>query len=206
MPVTILACIIVGIIALVIGILVGYILRKNGAEKTIGSAEQKARNMILDAENSSETIRREITLEAKEEAQKLKNSAEKEIRERRAEIQRAERRLGQKEDSIDRKLENIEKKEERITQHEKEITKKKEEINKVLDRQITELEKISGYTAEEAKALLLEGIEKDCRHEASALIKEIETKAKEEADRNAKQIIVGAIQRCAADHVAETTL
>ena len=206
MPSIILACVIVGIIMLAIGILVGYIIRKNGAEKTIGSAEQKARNLILDAENKSETIRREVTLEAKEEAQKLKNSAEKEIRERRAEIQRSERRLGQKEDSIDRKLENIEKKEERISQHEKEIARKKDEINKVLDRQIEELEKISGYTAEEAKALLLEGIEKDCRHEASALIKEIETKAKEEADRNAKQIIVGAIQRCAADHVAETTL
>lgn len=198
--------VIVGIVAIALGILIGYILRKNVAEKTIGSAEQKARNLILDAENRSETIKKEVTLEAKEEAHKMRSDVEKEVRERRAEIQRAERRVVQKEENVDRKLEGIEKKEERITQHEKDIARKREEIGKVFDRKIAELEKISGYTAEEAKALLLEGIEKDCRHEASQMIKDIETKAKEEADRNAKEIICGAIQRCAADHVAETTL
>lgn len=198
--------VIVGIVAIALGILIGYILRKNVAEKTIGSAEQKARNLILDAENRSETIKKEVTLEAKEEAHKMRSDVEKEVRERRAEIQRAERRVVQKEENVDRKLEGIEKKEERITQHEKDIARKREEISKVFDRKIAELEKISGYTAEEAKALLLEGIEKDCRHEASQMIKDIETKAKEEADRNAKEIICGAIQRCAADHVAETTL
>ena len=198
--------VIVGIVAIALGILIGYILRKNVAEKTIGSAEQKARNLILDAENRSETIKKEVTLEAKEEAHKMRSDVEKEVRERRAEIQRAERRVVQKEENVDRKLEGIEKKEERITQHEKDIARKREAISKVFDRKIAELEKISGYTAEEAKALLLEGIEKDCRHEASQMIKDIETKAKEEADRNAKEIICGAIQRCAADHVAETTL
>ena len=198
--------VIVGIVAIALGILIGYILRKNVAEKTIGSAEQKARNLILDAENRSETIKKEVTLEAKEEAHKMRSDVETEVRERRAEIQRAERRVVQKEENVDRKLEGIEKKEERITQHEKDIARKREEISKVFDRKIAELEKISGYTAEEAKALLLEGIEKDCRHEASQMIKDIETKAKEEADRNAKEIICGAIQRCAADHVAETTL
>ena len=198
--------VIVGLVAIALGILIGYILRKNVAEKTIGSAEQKARNLILDAENRSETIKKEVTLEAKEEAHKMRSDVEKEVRERRAEIQRAERRVVQKEENVDRKLEGIEKKEERITQHEKDIARKREEISKVFDRKIAELEKISGYTAEEAKALLLEGIEKDCRHEASQMIKDIETKAKEEADRNAKEIICGAIQRCAADHVAETTL
>ncbi len=198
--------VIVGIVAIALGILIGYILRKNVAEKTIGSAEQKARNLILDAENRSETIKKEVTLEAKEEAHKMRSDVEKEVRERRAEIQRAERRVVQKEENVDRKLEGIEKKEERITQHEKDIARKREEISKVFDRKIAELEKISGYTAEEAKALLLEGIEKDCRHEASQMIKDIETKAKEEADRNAKEIICGAIQRCATDHVAETTL
>ena len=198
--------VIVGIVAIALGILIGYILRKNVAEKTIGSAEQKARNLILDAENRSETIKKEVTLEAKEEAHKMRSDVEKEVRERRAEIQRAERRVVQKEENVDRKLEGIEKKEERITQHEKDIARKREEISKVFDRKIAELEKISGYTAEESKALLLEGIEKDCRHEASQMIKDIETKAKEEADRNAKEIICGAIQRCAADHVAETTL
>lgn len=198
--------VIVGIVAIALGILIGYILRKNVAEKTIGSAEQKARNLILDAENRSETIKKEVTLEAKEEAHKMRSDVEKEVRERRAEIQRAEKRVVQKEENVDRKLEGIEKKEERITQHEKDIARKREEIGKVFDRKIAELEKISGYTAEEAKALLLEGIEKDCRHEASQMIKDIETKAKEEADRNAREIICGAIQRCAADHVAETTL
>ena len=155
--------VIVGIVAIALGILIGYILRKNVAEKTIGSAEQKARNLILDAENRSETIKKEVTLEAKEEAHKMRSDVEKEVRERRAEIQRAERRVVQKEENVDRKLEGIEKKEERITQHEKDIARKREEISKVFDRKIAELEKISGYTAEEAKALLLEGIEKDCR-------------------------------------------
>jgi len=194
------------VIAIVAGLLIGYILRKNVGEKTIGSAEQKAKNLILDAENKSDTIKKEITLEAKEEAHKMRNDVEKEVRERRAEIQRSERRLVQKEEAVDRKLEGIEKKEERITQYEKEITRKKEELDAYHEKQIAELEKISGYTAEEAKALLLEGIEKDCRHEASQMIKDIEAKAKDEADKNAKEIITGAIQRCAADHVAESTL
>jgi ribonuclease Y len=194
------------VIAIVLGLLIGYILRKNVGEKTIGSAEQKAKNLILDAENKSDTIKKEITLEAKEEAHKMRNEVEKEVRERRAEIQRSERRLVQKEEAVDRKLEGIEKKEERITQYEKEISRKKEELDAYHEKQIAELEKISGYTADEAKALLLEGIEKDCRHEASQMIKDIESKAKEEADKNAKEIITGAIQRCAADHVAESTL
>ncbi|MBQ1471935.1 MAG: ribonuclease Y [Eubacterium sp.] len=198
--------VIVGIVAILLGILIGYILRKNIGEKTIGSAEQKARNLILDAENRSETIKKERQLEAKEEAHRMRSEVEKEVRERRAEVQRSERRLVQKEEAVDKKLESIEKKEERISQHEKDIVRKKNELEKTQDRQIAELEKISGYTADEAKALLLEDIEKDCRKEASQLIKEIETKAKDEADKTAKEIITGAIQRCAADHVAESTL
>ncbi len=194
------------IVALLIGIPIGYMWRKSRAESKIGSAEQQAMNLIHDAQNQSETIKKELRLEAKEEAHKLRNEAEKEIRERRSDIQRQERRLQQKEEAIDKKLEGIEKKEERITQHERDIAQKKEEVTKVFDRQIAELEKIAGMTAEEAKTLLLEGIEKECRHEASQMIKDIETKAREEADRNAKEIITGAIQRCAADHVAETTL
>ena len=176
------------------------------AERTIGSAEQKAKNLILDAENRSETIKKEVTLEAKEEAHKIRSEVDKEIRERRSEVQRTERRLTQKEEAIDRKLDGIEKKEEKISGIEKSINSKKEEIDKIFEKKIAELEKISGYTAEEAKALLLEGIEKECRHDASQMIKEIETKAKEEADRNAKEILTGALQRCAADHVAESTL
>ena len=191
---------------LVVGLLIGYIYRKNVGEKTIGSAEQKAKNLILDAETKSETIKKEITLEAKEEAHRMRSEAEREVRERRNEIQRSERRLIQKEESVDRKLENIEKREEGISRTEKEIAEKKKELDRFLEKQIEELEKISGLTADEAKAILLDEIEKDVRHDASIMIKDIESKAKDEADRKAKEIITGAIQRCAADHVAESTV
>lgn len=189
-----------------LGVLGGYIYRKNVAERTIGSAEQKARNLILDAENRSETIKKEVTLEAKEEAHRVRNEVDKEVKERRLEVQRSERRLAQKEEAIDRKFNGIEKREEKISKVEKEIASEKEEIDSIFERKIAELEKISGYTAEEAKEMLLEGMEKECRHDASQMIKEIETRAREEADRNAKEILTGAIQRCAADHVAESTL
>lgn len=189
-----------------LGVLGGYIYRKNVVERTIGSAEQKARNLILDAENRSETIKKEVTLEAKEEAHRVRNEVDKEVKERRLEVQRSERRLAQKEEAIDRKLNGIEKREEKISKVEKEIASEKEEIDSIFERKIAELEKISGYTAEEAKEMLLEGMEKECRHDASQMIKEIETRAREEADRNAKEILTGAIQRCAADHVAESTL
>ena len=198
--------IIICIVLLALGLLVGYILRKNIGEKAIGSAEQKARNLILDAEKKSETIKKEITLEAKEEAHRMRTDAEKDVRERRAEVQRSERRLIQKEESVDRKLENIEKKEESITRHEQEILEKKKELDGFLEKRIEELERISGLTVDQAKALLLDEIEKDVRHDASLMIKDIELKAKEEADKRAKEIITGAIQRCAADHVAESTV
>ena len=191
---------------LIVGALIGYIYRKNVGEKAIGSAEQKAKNLILDAENKSETLRQEAILEAKEEAHRLRSDAEKDARERRAEIQRSERRLIQKEESIDRKLENIERKEESITQKEQNIINKQKDLDKIISRQLEELERISGYTIDEAKALLLSNIEKEVRHDASIMIKDIESKAKEEADKKAKYIITGAIQRCAADHVAESTV
>lgn len=191
---------------LIVGALIGYIYRKNVGEKAIGSAEQKAKNLILDAENKSETLRKEAILEAKEEAHRLRSDAEKDARERRAEIQRSERRLIQKEESIDRKLENIERKEESITQKEQNIINKQKDLDKIISRQLEELERISGYTIDEAKALLLSNIEKEVRHDASIMIKDIESKAKEEADKKAKYIITGAIQRCAADHVAESTV
>ena len=191
---------------LIVGALIGYIYRKNVGEKAIGSAEQKAKNLILDAENKSETLRKEAILEAKEEAHRLRSDAEKDARERRAEIQRSERRLIQKEESIDRKLENIERKEESITQKEQNIINKQKDLDKIISRQLEELERISGYTIDEAKALLLSNIEKEVRHDASIMIKDIESKAKEEADKKAKYIITGAIQRGAADHVAESTV
>ena len=198
--------VVVGLIALVLGLLVGYILRKSIGEKTIGNAETTARNMLLDAEKNAENIRKEVVLEAKEEAQRQRNDAEKEIRERRNEISKAERRLNQKEDSIDRKLDNIEKKEESITHKEKKIESRLAEQEKILHKQLKELEKISGYTVDQAREIILQKVEQEARSEAAVLYKDIETKAKEEADKKAKEIITGAIQRCAADHVAESTV
>lgn len=198
--------VVVGLIALVLGLLVGYILRKSIGEKTIGNAETTARNMLLDAEKNAENIRKEVVLEAKEEAQRQRNEAEKEIRERRNEISKAERRLNQKEDSIDRKLDNIEKKEESITHKEKKIESRLAEQEKILHKQLEELEKISGYTVDQAREIILQKVEQEARSEAAVLYKDIETKAKEEADKKAKEIITGAIQRCAADHVAESTV
>ena len=198
--------ILIGIIALAFGSLVGYIFRKTLGEKAIGSAEQKARNIILDAENRSETIKKEITIEAKEEAHRMRSEVEREIRERRAEIQRSEKRLIQKEEAIDRKIENLEKKEEGITKKEQLLFEKQHELDGFIAKQMEELERISGYTAEEAKSILLSNIEKEIRYEASVMIKDIESKAKDEAEKKAKEIITGAIQRCAADHVAESTV
>ena len=198
--------ILIAILALAVGSLIGYIYRKNVGEKAIGSAEQKAKNLILDAENRSENLKKEAILEAKEEAHRVRSEAERDARERRSEIQRSERRLIQKEESLDRKIENIEKKEESITRTEQSIVNKKKDLENVIAKQTEELERISGYTVDEAKSILLANTEKDVRHEASIMIKEIESKAKEEADKKAKYIITGAIQRCAADHVAESTV
>ncbi|MDX9887923.1 MAG: ribonuclease Y [Anaerovoracaceae bacterium] len=204
--ITLIITVIIVLATLVIGLLVGYLIRKNVAEKTIGSAELTAKNLILDAENKSETIKKEIALEAKEEAHRLRNELDREIRERREEVKRSEKRLIQKEESIDKKIENIEKKEDNIVLKEEKIIEKEKEVDRFLEKQMEELERISGYSVEEAKALLLSNCEKEIRFEASLLIKDIISKAKEEGDKKAKEIITGAIQRCAADHVAETTV
>ncbi len=198
--------IVIAVAALVVGALIGYIYRKNVGEKAIGSAEMKAKNLILDAENKSESIKKEALLEAKEESHRIKSEAEREARERRSEVQRSERRLVQKEEALDKKIENIERKEESITKKEQTITNKQKELENVIARQMEELERISGYTVDEAKQILLANTEKEVRHDASLMIKDIESKAKEEADKRAKNIITNAIQRCAADHVAETTV
>ena len=181
-------------------------MRKSVSEKAIGSAEQRASNIILDAENQAETIKKEITIEAKEDAHRMRSDVEREVRDRRNEMNRLEKRLISKEESIDKKLENIEKKEESITNTEHRLAAKEAELDGFIDKQIKELERVSGYTVEEAKALLLSNLEKEIRHDASVMIKDIETKAKDEADKRAKEIITGAIQRCAADQVAESTV
>ena len=192
--------------ALSFGLLIGYILRKTIGERIIGSAEQMAKNLILDAENKSETIKKEITIEAKEEAHKVRSEVEREIRERRSEITKSERRLIQKEETIDRKIENLERREENLVKKEGKLEKKEGELDSFIAKQIEELEKISGFSVEEAKQLLLTNVEKEIRYEASVMIRDIEAKAKEEGDKKAKEIIIGAIQRCAADHVTESTV
>lgn len=198
--------ILVGLIALILGLLIGYIYRKNVGERAIGSAEQKAKNLILDAEKKSESIKKEIVLEAKEDANRIRSSLDREVKDRRNELSRSERRLQQKEESLDRKIENIEKKEANIVKKQESLEKKNQEVDSFIEKQIQELEKISGYTRDEAKEILLSELEKDIRHDAAIMIRNIESEAKEEADKKAKYIITGAIQRCAADHVAESTV
>ncbi len=159
-----------------------------------------------DAENKAESIRRESLVEAKEEILKLRNEAEKELRERRNELQRSERRLIQKEESLDRKIEAIEKKEEAIIKKQNETSQIHEKVNELYSQQLAELERISSLTTEEAKEFLLNKIKDEIRHDAAVMIKEIETQAKEEAQKRAKEIISCAIQKCAADQVTETTV
>lgn len=187
MMVSIILMIVIGLVMLVIGILVGYILRKSIGEKTIGNAEQKAKNMILDAENRAETVKKELVLEAKEEAHRQRNDLEKEIREPEKRNSEIGTQTDPEEESIDRKLENIEKKEESIINKEKSITNKQQEMDKVLKRQLDELEKISGYSTEHAREIILQKVEKEARSDAAALYKDIESKAKKMQTRKRKK-------------------
>lgn len=198
--------VLIPVIAAVIGVFVGYILRKSIGEKTIGNAELKAKNLVLDAEKNAEAAKKEKILEAKEEAHRIKKETDEEIKQRRLEISKSERRLIQKEETVDRKIEGIEAKEEELLKKERGLQAKADDLDQALNRQNEELEKISGYTKEEAKQILLGNIERDVRGEAAVLVKEIEAEARENGERKAKEIITGAIQRCAADHVAEITV
>lgn len=175
-------------------------------EAKIGSAEEKAREIIDDALKTAETKKREALLEAKEEALKAKNEFERETRERRAELLRYEKRVLTKEETLDRKTEALEKKEAKLSVKEAELDNLKQEVEEFHAKQLQELEKISGLTSEQAKEYLLKTVEEEVKHETAILIKELENKAKEEADKKAKEYLVTAIQRCAADHVAETTI
>ncbi len=158
------------------------------------------------AEKEGEAKKREITLEAKEEVHKLRADQEREYRERRNELQRMERRVVQKEEALDRKMELLEKKENELVSREADVQRIKEELEELYRKQLAELERLSGLSSEEAKNILLTNIEKEIRHEAAMMIKEIESQAKEEAEKRAKKHIALAIQRCAADHVTETTV
>ncbi|WP_306419584.1 ribonuclease Y [Anaerosalibacter massiliensis] len=181
-------------------------MRKTIAEGKINNAEEVAKKIVNDAKREAETEKKEVLLEAKEEIHKLRNDIEKENRERRNEIQRLERRLVNKEETIDRKSESLEKKEEFIVKKVRELNEKESLIEQLYDKQVEELERLSGLTTDEAKELLLNDVRKEIVHESAIMIKEMENKAKEEADKKAKEIISCAIQKCAADHVAETTV
>lgn len=185
---------------------VGYNRRKKVAELEIGSAEEEKVKILNEAIKQAEAKKREALVEAKEQIHESRNELDKEIKERRGEIQKTEKRLLQKEDALDKKQEALEKKEEVQNKKLKEIEELQEKTQEANKKQIAMLEKISGFTAEEAKEYLLKNIESEVRHEAAMMIKDIETKAKDEADKKAKNIIGNAIQRCAADHVAETTV
>jgi ribonuclease Y len=202
------------IITAVVSILVAAVVvwlisdnyHKNSAKSKIGNAEERAREIIDEAVKTAETKKREALLEAKEENIKAKNELDKEIKERRNEMQRNERRVVQKEESLDKKLESIEKREAVFAVKEEELNKQKAQIAKLNEERIQELERISGLTSEQAKEYLLKAIEEDVKIDTAKMIKESETRAKEEANKRAKDYVVTAIQKCAADHVAETTI
>ena len=202
--------VITALVAVVISAAITYVVTTNYMKKVadskIGNAEEKAREIIDEALKTAETKKREALLEVKEESIKTKNELDKEIKERRAEAQRYERRVQQKEENIDKKADAIEKKEASLAAKEDSINKMKEEVSKLNEQRLQELERISGLTSEQAKDYLLKIVEDEVKHETAVMIKEYESRAKEEADKKAKEYVVSSIQRCAADHVSETTI
>lgn len=185
---------------------IGYFVRRYIAESKIKNAEEAAKKIVEDAQKQAETKKKEVVLEAKEEIHKLRSELDREIRDRRNEVQRIERRLLQREETLDKKVETLEQREENISKKQKEIQKVHEDVQELYKKQVEELERLSGLSSDEARQLLLNDIEKQIRHEAAMMIKDIELKAKEEGERKAKEIISYAIQKCSADHVAETTV
>lgn len=194
------------VVAAVVFFLLGIRYRKSVAEREISSAEEEATRIINEAIKSSENKKREALLEAKEEILKNRSEYEREVKERRADLQKQERRLQQKEENLDHKMDSIEKKEEALTAKHAAADKAAEEIKNIKHSQMEMLERISGFTADEAKDYLIAQVESDVTHETAIKIKEIEARAKEEADQRAREIVATAIQRCAADHAAETTV
>ena len=198
------------VITLVISIPVTAIIATNYHKKIVeaklGNADEKARKIIDEALKTAETKKHEALLEAKEETIRSKSELDKEIKERRAEAQRYERRIQQKEENIDKKADAIERKEASLIAKEESLAKQREEISKLNEQRLQELERISGLTSEQAKDYLLKIVEDEVKHETAVMIKEMESRAKEEADKKAKEYVVTAIQKCAADHVSETTI
>ena len=204
--------VVIGIVAVVIVVtaivaaVVATNAQKTAAAKTIGSAEDKAREIIDEALKTADSEKREASLKAKEEAIRIKNEVDREVKERRAEVSKSENRIRQKEESIDKKTDAIERREASLAAREESLNKMKEDISKLNEQRVQELERISGLTSEQAKEYLLQIVEEELSHEKALKIKEMENQAKEEADKKAKEYVVSAIQRCAADHVSETTI
>lgn len=196
----------VGLLAIVIGGAAGYFGRKHIAEAKIATAEEKAKDILVQAEKNATARNKDMLMEAKEDIHRLRSELEKEVKERRAELQRSEHRLEQKEENLDRKAESYEKKEEKVAEKEKQLEAAQAKTEALYQQQLVTLEKISGLTQDEAKHELLHSLEEEVRHESAAIIKDLEQQTKDEADKKAREIISLAIQRCAADHVAETTV
>ena len=190
----------------VIGFILGELHRKKVAEAAIGSATEEATRIVNQAVQTAENKKREAILEAKDEIHSLRTEADKDIKERRAEVQRQERRIIQKEEALDKKTENIEKKEETLSQKLKDVDAKLQEVESIKKSQFDMLEKVSGYTKEQAKAVLLQNLDEELTHEKAVKIMDYEQRTKDEADSLAREIIATAIQRCAADHTEETTV
>ncbi|AKG04520.1 ribonuclease Y [Salimicrobium jeotgali] len=201
------------LLALIIGLAAGYFVRKSIAEAKISSAEDLAKQIVEEGRRNAESAKKEALLEAKEENQAFRQEAENEIRERRTELQKFENRLNQKEENLDRKSVtldqrelSVEKKEDMLGERQTQLEQEEKDMHQLVEKQQSELERISGLTADQAKQVILDRVENDLSHETSLMVKEAENKAKEEADKKAKNILSLAMQRCAADHVAETTV
>jgi ribonucrease Y len=201
------------LISAIVGAIVGYLVRKSIAEAKISSAEKYAAQVIEDSKRDAEALKKEALLEAKDEIYKLRTDAEKEVKERRSELQKQENRLLQKEESLDRKSESLDKKEQMLDKKEESLAKKQHQIEEIeskveqlLHKQQTELERISGLSRDDAKKIIVADVEKELAHDTAVMIKDSEGRAKEEADKKAKEILSLAIQRFAADHVTETTV
>lgn len=191
---------------IIIGTIVGMIIRKKIAESKIGSAENEAKRILSDSEKEAEAKKKEALIEAKEEILRQRNEAERELKERRSEISRTERRLVQKEENLDKKSETLERKNDQLDKKLKDADVVREQVDEALSKQLVILENISGISADEAKEQLIERVESQVKHELAQRLDELETQFKEESDEKARNILSLAIQRCAADHVAEATI
>lgn len=198
--------IIIVLFVAVISVLSGYFLRKKVTEGKLNEAEIVVKRMIDEAEKKAESVKKEKLVEAKEEVHKLRTEAEKEYKERRTELQKFEKRVLQKEETLDRKINQVEDKDNRYNEKFRKLQEKEEEIGKLVDAQMHKLEDVSRLTLEEAKKEILSMAERDVKHEMAMMVKDLESRAKDDADKRAREIVSYAIQRCAADHVAETTV